>query len=171
MAKNRLHIISVISSQNSSFERSANVSLAARMRKLQAKFERLWLINPEHFNPLSNCMERERLERTWQLLIKHMNVVHKHIVDIGCGAGVFSRRLRDGGAQVEAVDIAENALKNFKEIGADHIQLKQDAMPMTSLPDHAYDGIICTDLIAELPREDYRLFFAELSRLIKPTAT
>lgn len=167
MAENRLNIINVAHSQNSSFEQTQGFSRAARMREMQAKFERLWLLDPERFNPLRNCMQQERLERTWQLLNKHINLPGKQAADIGCAAGVFSRRLRDAGVQVDAVDIAENALKCFKEEGANGIQLKQEAMPSTTLPDHTYDVIICTELIAELSPEDYRLFFAELSRIIK----
>lgn len=166
MAESRLNIISVDSSQNSS-EQFQGSSRSARLREMQAKFERLWLIDPERFNPLRNCMQRNRLERTWQLVTQHADIAGKQVADIGCGAGIFSRRLRDAGAHVEAVDIAENALKHFKEKDAEHIQLKQSAMPATTLPDHAYDLIVCTELIAELPPEDYRLFFAELSRLIK----
>jgi 2-polyprenyl-3-methyl-5-hydroxy-6-metoxy-1,4-benzoquinol methylase len=167
MAENRLNIISVMD-ENSS-DQSYQSSRHTRTKELQAKFERLWLIDPERFNPLRNCMERERLERTWQLLTKHVALTDQPAVgDIGCAAGIFSRRLRDAGAQVEAVDIAENALKKFKEVDAERIQLKQEAMPETHLSDQGYKVIICTELIAELPREDYRLFFAELSRLIQP---
>ncbi len=135
---------------------------------MQAKFERLWLLDPQSFNPLRNCMERERLERTWLLLNRHVNPSAKETADIGCGAGVFCRRLRDAGARVKAIDIAENALKCFKAEDSHNIELKQDAMPDTSLSDHSYDIIICTELIAQLSRDDYRLFFAELSRLIRP---
>jgi 2-polyprenyl-3-methyl-5-hydroxy-6-metoxy-1,4-benzoquinol methylase len=166
MTQNRLNIISV-TSQSSSIPSSPN-SRHTRIKELQAKFERLWLVDPERFNPLRNCMERERLERTWQLLTNHVNLRDQFVVDIGCGAGVFSRRLRDAGAQVEAVDIAENALKRFREVDAERIELKQDAMPMTHLPDHRYQVVVCTELIAEIPPHDYRLFFAELSRLIQP---
>ena len=168
MAENRLNIINVTSSLNSSSsEQTSSISRSARIREIQAKFERLWLIDPERFNPLRNCMQRERLDRTWELLTKHTELVGKLTTDIGCGAGVFSRRLRDAGARVEAVDTAQNALKRFLEEDANQIQLKQDTMPTTTLPDNAYDVIICTELIAELPRDDYRLFFAELSRLVK----
>ncbi len=165
MAENRLNIISIVPSQ---FEQPPGFSRGARIREMQAKFERLWLLDPERFNPLRNCVQQERLKRTWQLLTKHVDVLNKQAIDIGCGAGVFSRQLRDGGASVTAVDIAENALKRFKEIDAKNIQLKQGGMPSTTLPDHAYDIVICTEVIAELSPEDYRLFFAELSRLIKP---
>ncbi len=168
MPEKRLNIIKEIS-ENSFFEQVPYYnSRNTRAKELQAKFERLWLVDSERFNPLRNCMERERLERTWQLLTKHVTLAGHLTIDIGCGAGVFTRRLRDAGARVEAVDIAENALKKFKEIGADGIQLKQETMPTTDLPDNGYQVIICTELIAEIPTEDYRLFFAELSRLIQP---
>lgn len=137
-------------------------------KELEAKFERLWLIDPDQFNPLRNCMEKERLERTWSLLLAHTELVDKQILDLGCAAGVFSRRLRDGGAaHVEAVDIAQNALKHVREHNMDRIATKQEALPITSLPDNGYDIVVCTDVIAYLPLQDYRLFFSELSRLVK----
>lgn len=165
MPENRLNIID-ITSESSDF--SYQSSRLASRKALQAKFERLWLLDPEQFNPLRNCLERERLERTWNLLTKHAAIAHQSALDIGCGSGVFSRRLRDAGAKVEGVDISENALKKFKETDALNIKLKQDAMPNTQLPDHGYHVVVCTELIAELPKEDYRLFFAELARVIQP---
>lgn len=164
MTENRLNIINVSSEISSPPYPTPNT----RIKELQAKFERLWLVDPERFNPLRNCLERERLDRTWLLMVKHISPANQLTVDIGCAAGVFSRRLREAGAKVDAVDIAENALKKFKEIDAEHIQLKQDAMPSTHLPDQRYRLVICTELIAEIPPEDYRLFFAELARLIQP---
>src|SRR5262245_48265281 len=50
---------------------------------------------------------------------------------------------------------------------AEGIALKRETMPWTQLADNGYQLIVCTELIAEIPREDYRLFFAELSRLIQ----
>ena len=168
MTENRLNVIPAGTPQDpSANEQFFSGKRKAQSRELQAKFERLWLTDPERFNPLRNCIERERLERTWELLTEYLDLANKQAVDLGCAAGVFSRRLRDHGALVEAVDIAENALKFFEKSGSGGIKLKRDAMPDTSLPDHQYDVIICTELIAELPKEEHRLFFAELSRLIK----
>jgi len=163
MPESRLTIIDTTSKkQDPTYESSRN----ARSRELQAKFERIWLVNPERFNPLRNCLERERLDRTWNLMKKHSKIVGKRAVDIGCAGGVFSRRMRDAGAIVESVDIAENALKKFRELGADQIELRREVMPLTQLHDQCYEIVVCTDVIAEVPKEDYRLFFAELSRII-----
>ena len=143
-------------------------TLTGRLNEARAKFERLWLLHPQRFDPLRNCRERLRIERTWQLLKKNGLVKNQKACDLGCGSGFLSRKLRDHGAQVEAIEIAENALKKFREMGCEDIILKQDAMPSTSLKDHFYDIVICTDIIANIAAEDYRLFFAELSRLITP---
>jgi 2-polyprenyl-3-methyl-5-hydroxy-6-metoxy-1,4-benzoquinol methylase len=165
MTENHLNIITVPSkiSKNSLYQNSRQI----RLREIQAKFERLWLTDSEHFNPLRNCMEMERLERTWQLLTKHAVLRDQTAVDLGC-AGVFSRRLRDAGANVEAFDIAENALKKFREIDTEKICLKQNSMPITHLPDHRYQVVICTDLIAELSQEDYCLFLQNFPASCNP---
>lgn len=166
MSNSRLNIVNVSS------ERSTAPSMRLSQKKeLEAKFERLWLIDPNQFNPLRNCMQKERLDRTWDLLVKNTDLTDKNIVDLGCGAGVFSRRMRDGGGIILAVDIAYNALKHFSAFDKHHIETKQEAMPNTTLPDNHYDVVVAMELIAELPPEDYRLFFAELARLIKPDGT
>lgn len=139
----------------------------ANQKKLEAKFERLWLLDPQQFNPMRNCMQKERIERTWTLLRSFFDPSGKKIVDIGCGEGFFTRRLRDNGAQMVAVDIAENALKRLRTHDMREIRAQQEAMPQTSLADDFYDLVVCMEVIANLEKEDYRLFFAELSRVTK----
>ncbi|MFI5343065.1 MAG: class I SAM-dependent methyltransferase [Chlamydiales bacterium] len=163
MSNNRLNIISVSSERS-----EMSPSRLARKKELQARYDRLWLIDPEQFNPLRNCMQKERLDRTWTLIEQYVDLNGKHVVDLGSGAGTFSRRMRDAGAMVEAVDIAHNALKHLLEFDSHHIHTRQDAMPETGLPDENYELVAAMELIAELPPDDYRLFFAELARIIKP---
>jgi 2-polyprenyl-3-methyl-5-hydroxy-6-metoxy-1,4-benzoquinol methylase len=158
--------LKIIETSPSSGSLPPSFSRYSRQKEKQAKFERLWLFDSEQFNPLRNWMQKERLERTWTLLTTHVELNRKKIVDIGCGEGVFSRRLRDKGAQVVALDIAENALKKLKLHSMDNIEPKQGAMPDTRLGDHAFDIVVCTEIIAELDKEDYRLFFAELARVV-----
>lgn len=165
MAENRLNIIHM--DHSATPKKNPSSSRLVQTRELQAKFERLWLIDPDQFNPLRNCLQRERVNRTWHLLTKYSHLQNKSTIDIGCGAGVFSRQLRDKGAIVTSVDIAENALKHLRQHNITHIEARQEAMPMTSL-DQMFDLVICMDLLAELPPHDYRLFFAELARLVAP---
>ena len=167
MPENRLNIVSIAADQETFSASKSHRN--AKIKALQAKFERLWLLNPKKFNPFRNCLEKERLERTWQLLNLYTDPKEMLAADIGCGMGIFSERLQEAGAaHVTAVDIAENALKRIIEKHHPKITLKWGAMPDTSLPDQGFDIVICTELIAEIPMEEYRLFFAELARIIRP---
>ena len=136
---------------------------------LKAKFERLWLTEPAQFDPLRNCMEQERIKRSWQLLTTHCQIQDKKVADIGCGTGYFSFLLHNNAAaQIDAIDISENALKILKkQFFSKTIHTFCECMPKTNLSDENYDVIVCLDLIAELPTNEYRLFFAELARLIR----
>lgn len=141
------------------------VSRPSRRQEAQAKFERLWLINPEQFNPRRNCSERERIDRTWSLIEEKCDVHGKRATDLGCGYGLISEKLADKNTKVEAVDIATNALKHVK--ANENIIPIQDYVPRTRLEDGVYDIVVSTDLIAYLPVEEHRLYFSELARLVK----
>lgn len=138
-----------------------------RQKEAEAWFERQWLKKPEKFNPDRNCFERERIERTYQLILKHLDPNEKKVVDIGCGYGILAKRLRDLHAKVLAVDIAENAIKEMRQSNAQDMEIKRNALPATTLADNAYDLVICADVIAEIPAQDHRLAISELSRLVK----
>lgn len=163
MEENHLNVVT-IDKQNFLGEFSSKNS---RKLELQAKFERLWLIDPEQFNPLRNCMERERLNRTEQLIKEFTNPDEQLVVDLGCGSGVFARRLTELGSIVHGLDIAMNALKQMEHIEPKLARTMQGYLPRTTLPDNGYDLVLAMDVIAYLPADEYRLFFSELSRLVK----
>ena len=165
MSKDRLNIVSVSADPST----SANSSKTNRKEEARAKFERLWLTDPEQFDPNRNAMERERVVRTWHLIDEVLQPKDKKIADLGCGSGVFSIGLAERGAHVDAVDIASNALKLIKEKYSNNnsnLTTIQDYIPNTKLRDDHYDAALSTELIAYLHPEQYRLFFSELSRII-----
>lgn len=130
--------------------------------KAAQKFEKLWQTDPAQFDPERNCLERERLQRTLTLLPP----IYSHVADLGCGSGYFSKKLRDLGAQIDAVDIAATPLKALN-----NIHTLQQYVPRTTLPDEHYDLVLCTELIAYLPESEFRLLFSEIARIIKPEGT
>ena len=140
-------------------------SIRAQVNK--AKYESRWLHHPEDFTP-QNCMDEQYVERCWELINKTIDIKGLNIVDLGCGDGELALRLSQAGAQVTAIDIAENALKNLQSKSNNSIKLLQDALPETTLEDNAYDLVICTDVIAELHPNQFRLAISELYRLMKP---
>lgn len=165
---NRLTIIAVDNGKNEGIRSPSEKNRVSRREETRAIYEKLWKNDPEQFNPLRNCMERERLDRTEVLLKEHVDCRDKLAVDLGSGGGVFSDRLAAAGATVHAGDIAEHALKRIDDLNNPRIKTFQDYVPRTSLPDDRYDIVVCTELIAYLPSDDYRLLMSELSRLVKP---
>lgn len=134
---------------------------------IQAKFDRLWLSDKEQFDPYRNSLEKERLQRTWSLLQRHIDPAGKTAVDLGCGYGALATKLSQQGATVHAVDVSNNALKHLKQPDGIPIKLIQACMPKTVLADDFYDIVLSTELIAYLPPKEERLYFAELSRVVK----
>lgn len=146
---------------------STRSTLSNRQQEAQAKYEREWLQDPQQFDPKRNCFERERIDRTYQLIANHIELSGKKAVDFGCGNGTLAKRLRDAQAEVVAVDIAENALKELRKEKAENIETKRYALPITPLVDDTYDLVVCADVIAEIPSQDHRLALSELSRTVK----
>lgn len=165
MADHRLNVVQIenIDSNNTKKRWGQNPS---KREETQARFERQWLIDPHQFDPARNCLEIERIQRSLDLLTASGSVRDSDIVDLGAGWGDFSAQLQALGAKVLAVDIASNALKNLKSRHPE-VVVKQDFVPKTTLDDEKYDYVAALDLIAYLPKDDHRLFFAEVSRLVK----
>lgn len=152
-------------------EKSRKAWLSSRhnyRQEAQAKFDRLWLHNPLQFDPLRNAMERTRLERMMDLITKNLNLTGKKAVDLGCGSGIFSRRLHILGAVVDAVDIAPYALERLEEKDSADIIPIHDYVPRTRLADDSYDLVVAAELIAYLHPDEHRLFMSELARIVKP---
>lgn len=151
----------------------STTSLYANKRKQRrqttcAELDRLWLLFPDHENPNRNCLQQQRIERTVELIQQYGKIDGQQIVDLGCGEGTLTRRLNDLGSQVTGVDASQKALGYVNAKGMVNISTFVDVLPDTKLPDSMYDGVLCTDVIAELDPRDYRLFFSELARLVKP---
>lgn len=165
MSKKSLNIVSVSNQPPAPNKSSQN---KGGKEETQAKLERLWLQNPEQFNSLRNCMERERINRTWNLLISSTSLRHLKIADLGCGDGLLTERLSQQGADVDAIDIAAQPLEILKKKSLPCVKVLQDYLPRTALKDSSYNLVISTDVIAYLPRDQHRLYFSELARLMKP---
>ncbi len=166
MTHNRLTIVSTDNTPSSP-EKSPSSS-RLRRHEFQAHFDKAWHRHPEQFDPQRNSMERERLERTQKLVLRHMDLQGKTIADLGCGSGVLTRMLRSKDTLADAVDISEVALKELQKADDTGIHPIQDFVPATKLKDDHYDLVVSTELIGYLPEELFRLYFSELARVVKP---
>ena len=99
-----------------------------------------------------------------------------HVLDAGCGPGVYAQELAARGAQVIACDVSDRMLEFAAErlraellegnVRLAHIDLSQ---PLTMFEDESFDLInapLCLDYV-----EDWRSLFTEFRRLLKPAGT
>lgn len=132
------------------------------LQEQEAKFERAWLVDPQQFNPNRSArtqVENERLLEALPLM------PGKKALDLGCGFGKVAEALQKGGMIVDAVDIANNALKRLQ---LPQVNLIQTRFPYTKLSDNTYSLIVASNLIAEIPEKTRRLALSEISRLLTP---
>lgn len=167
MPDSPLKVVSVESMDNSKQPKKSGSTLQQRRQEAQAMYERLWKVNPELFDPMKDCVGRERIRKTLKLLKEHIDLSGKKAADLGFGQGVLTKEYASAGASVDAVDIATQPINNLKKQELKGVRALQDYVPHTKLSDSTYDLVAATELIADLFPQEYRLFFSELGRLIK----
>lgn len=142
---------------------SSGKTRASKRALAEAKYDLKWEQNPEQFDSQASALLRDQLNRTTSLFLNQ--VKGKTLVELGCGDGAISQAAALAGADVTATDISLHALKKLENTEA--LRCEKQFVPYTSLPDTAFDYVVAANLIAELPKEEYRLFFSELARLVK----
>lgn len=167
MPDSPLKIVAVDSSDSSKNRKATGTTIQQRKQEAQARFERLWLVDPGMFDPMRDCVGRERIARTLKLVKDHLQLDHKKVADLGFGSAVLTKDFVDQGASVDAVDIANQPITKLKKLDLKDVKVLQDYVPHTRLEDSSYDLVSATEIIADLPPQEYRLFFSELGRLVK----
>ena len=93
------------------------------------------------------------------------------VLDIGCGAGRFTRRMAELGARVTAFDQAESFIDRARERSAGFdidfrvLDAGEDA-ELKTLPDGGFDKAVSTMALMDMP--DVEPLFRHLRRLLRP---
>ncbi len=163
MNHSKLQIVAVMSGEKPKKDSSPQQT---RRHEAQAKYERLWHLEPERFDPYNSSWGKKRIERTLTLFRKHGKFEGAKCVDLGTGWGVLTLKCAEEGGMVDTVDIATQPLDRVKG-KYPSIHTFQDYVPHTLLNEETYDVVLATEIVAELPVQEMRLFFSELARLVK----
>lgn len=118
-----------------------------------------WRVAKEQFSPMRSAKEQLRVERLKAFLSCHLGGV-KNAVDLACGSAPFEEMLLAKNIDLTLVDAASRALENKQT------QTIRAVLPLTRLPENAFDLVIASDVIQDLPPRDHRLFLSELARLV-----
>ncbi len=86
------------------------------------------------------------------------------VLDVGCGSGYFSKKVKERGNEVSGVDISKEAIKKLRARG-----IKGKAVDLDEgLPyeDESFDVVWCTDLIEHVTSPKFLL--EEINRILRP---
>jgi len=88
-----------------------------------------------------------------------------HIIDLGCGSGIFTQLLKEAGYRVTGLDISSKLIELGRETypGLELIVGDAEALPFE---DGTFDGVLLSGLVHHFP--DPRLLAAETFRILKP---
>lgn len=114
----------------------------------------------EKLDPLLSAIGRARIERTKAFLLAHLSLRDQQVVDLGSGVGVLAQFMVDQGALVTAGDVLEyKKPTNFTFVKC--------CLPYHSLLPASFEGVLMTDVIAEIEPRFHRLLISEVAELVK----
>jgi ubiquinone/menaquinone biosynthesis C-methylase UbiE len=104
------------------------------------------------------------------LVFKHVGVVRgKTVLDVGCGTGLYSIRLSEGGADVTAVDISSKMIEMARrkaQVRSQYIWYEQADMAKLPYENRTFDMVV--SITALEFAADPLLALMEMARVLRP---
>ncbi|HRD56386.1 MAG TPA: methyltransferase domain-containing protein [Parachlamydiaceae bacterium] len=144
-----------------------NSSQSFKREEVKNYLNSLWQENAAQFDPLLNAIGEIRVKKTFEMINRVFSPDGKKVADLGTGTALFSLHLHQKKALVDAVDLANIPVDRLREKKLENFRTFQDYIPKTTLESDFYDLVLALEVIAYLNKDEYRLFFAELARLVK----
>jgi ubiquinone/menaquinone biosynthesis C-methylase UbiE len=108
---------------------------------------------------------------SWQQCIEELATIEgKHVLDIGCGGGIYTKKIAQMGAKsITALDYSSVMLEATKETCNEFENVSYVVADATNIPleDEQFDVIFSRAVIHHLP--DLHAYFKEAYRLLKPS--
>ncbi|OGD55266.1 hypothetical protein A3E73_02160 [Candidatus Beckwithbacteria bacterium RIFCSPHIGHO2_12_FULL_47_17] len=117
-------------------------------------------------HPLIGVPSRIRVKKIFQEL---GNIRHKKLLDVGCEAGYITLKLAQKGAQVTAIDLIEEPIKQLRlRLKDQSLKIKLRVADATKLPfkPDTFDIILATEVIEHITK--LPLFVAGAAKVLKP---
>ena len=94
----------------------------------------------------------------------------QHILDAGCGPGIYSEILLKKGAEVTGIDVSENMIQHARTRNGDqgHFIVGNLEEPLSMFQDQQFDGIMSALAISYV--KDISALFGEFQCIVKPGA-
>lgn len=113
----------------------------------------------------SKSFYNDHLEQPMMAKLLRDKIRGKKVLDVGCGSGLFTRKLKKWGASVIGVDFSQGMLKIAR---AEHPDISFLKATLTRLPfDSASFDVVTSSLVLHYTRH-LKSAYREIARVIKP---
>ena len=131
------------------------------LESIQSDFDRIALLADETWNHTAHYHS---------FLINYLPVKCRHILEIGCGTGEFSRLLAERAEKVLAVDLSPQMIRLALESSKlyPNIDFVESDVMTYQLPDSHFDGIATLTTLHHLPMKD---ILKNIKKALKPGGT
>ncbi len=123
----------------------------------------------EH-GPLKTLHQLNPVRLKW--LKSHMDFFNKSVLDVGCGGGILSNSMAQLGANVTAIDMAENAIEIAKihaldiKSNVNYQYISIEELARNSQYQYSFDAITCLEMLEHVPNP--LSIIQSCAKLIKP---
>lgn len=111
---------------------------------------------------------RQRAERRARLIIREAGLQPgMHVLELGCGTGVFSRYFASTGCRLTAIDVSPELLHQAAEnVTGDHVEFRVDDAERLSADAHTFDAVVGSSVLHHLQLSPA---LKEILRVLKPS--
>lgn len=118
----------------------------------------------------NNTYSNREADSSWSdAVVRIVDPVGSHVVDLGCGGGTYARAWRSMGASVTAIDSSPPILESARRSSPEDIEFVCAGAEHTGLPDGQADIVFARALVHHLP--DAYTVALESARLLRPGGT
>ncbi len=114
------------------------------------------------------CLRRDELKSIYHPVVEKLlgDVSGKHLLDAGCGDGIYARKLASRGAIVTGIDGSSEMLSIAKGRSRNaNVEYKfVDLTKKLPFPDSSYDVVLANMVLMDIPRVD--LTISEFARIL-----
>lgn len=89
------------------------------------------------------------------------------VLDAGCGTGVYLKRFANMGLVPVGLEPAEGMIASARRDNPG-VQIEQGVITKLPFPDQSFDAVTAIEVLRYLHRDDIRLAYAEMMRVLKP---
>ncbi len=107
-----------------------------------------------------------------EMLIRHVALAGRRVVDVGCGSGELVRWLREQGALAIGVECGDEMMRQARAADPAHPDAYLDGVGQAlPLPDASMDAVVMSFSLHHVPREEMTNALREAHRVLRPAGT